>query len=62
MNLHKKYVKSTNNGSAIIGENKEAHLGLAQMYVDDPRFTEYYDNIAEGAAVFLRDALQIYCR
>jgi DNA-binding transcriptional MerR regulator len=42
--------------------SKEAHLGVAQMYVDDPRFTEYYDNIAEGAAVFLRDALQIYCR
>ncbi len=42
--------------------SKEAHLGVAQMYVDDPRFTEYYDKIAEGAALFLRDALQIYCR
>ncbi len=41
--------------------SKEAHLGLAQMYVDDPRFTEYYDKIAKGAAKFLRDALQIYC-
>ena len=42
--------------------SKEAHLGVAQMYVDDPRFTEYNDKIAEGAALFLRDALQIYCR
>ncbi|MFY9519839.1 MAG: MerR family transcriptional regulator [Caldicoprobacterales bacterium] len=41
--------------------SKEAHLGLAQMYVDDPRFTEYYDKIAKGATKFLRDALQIYC-
>ena len=41
---------------------KEAHRGIAQMYVDDPRFTEYYDQIAEGCAAFLRDALLIYCR
>jgi DNA-binding transcriptional MerR regulator len=34
-----------------------AHRGLAQMYVDDPRFTAYYDSIAPGAAEFLRDAL-----
>jgi len=38
------------------------HLGLAQMYVDDPRFTAYYDKIAPGAAMFLRDALEIYCK
>ncbi len=32
----------------------QAHLGLGQMYVDDPRFTKYYDeNIKEGAAKFL---------
>lgn len=40
----------------------EAHKALAQGYVDDPRFTEYYDKIAVGCAVFLRDAVQIYCR
>jgi len=40
---------------------KEAHLGLAEMYVADPRFTAYYDKIAPGAAVFLRDAIVIYC-
>ena len=34
-----------------------AHRGLAQMYVDDERFAAYYDSIAPGAAVFLRDAL-----
>ncbi|HHW46855.1 MAG TPA: MerR family transcriptional regulator [Clostridiales bacterium] len=41
--------------------SKEAHIGLAQMYVEDPRFTEYYDKIAKGCAKFLRDALLIYC-
>ncbi|MEN6350462.1 MAG: MerR family transcriptional regulator [Syntrophomonas sp.] len=40
--------------------NKEAHAGLAQMYVADERFSEYYDKIQTGAAVFLRDAILIY--
>ena len=34
-----------------------AHRGIARMYVEDARFTAYYDNVAPGAAVFLRDAL-----
>lgn len=41
---------------------KEAHAGLAQMYVDDERFTAYYDKIQPGAAVFLRDAVHIYTK
>ena len=41
--------------------SKEAHLGLAQSYVDDPRFKKYYDDIAVGSAEFLRNAIQIYC-
>ncbi|NLV99815.1 MAG: MerR family transcriptional regulator [Clostridiales bacterium] len=40
--------------------SKEAHMGLAQMYVDDERFKAYYDNIAPGCAGFLRDAMRIY--
>ncbi len=40
--------------------NKDAHANLAQMYVDDERFTAYYDKIKPGSAVFLRDAIQIY--
>jgi DNA-binding transcriptional MerR regulator len=42
--------------------SKEAHLAMAAMYVEDPRFTAYYDKIAPGLAVFLRDALQIFCQ
>ena len=41
--------------------SKDAHKGLAQMYVDDERFTAHYDEIAPGCAPFLRDAIDIYC-
>ena len=40
--------------------SKKAHASLAQMYVDDQRFTAYYDEKKPGTAVFLRDAIQIY--
>ncbi|MCU9614622.1 MerR family transcriptional regulator [Caldibacillus lycopersici] len=40
--------------------SKEAHAGLAQMYVDDARFKAYYDKVQPGAAEFLRDAIHIY--
>ncbi|MEH7076498.1 MerR family transcriptional regulator [Neobacillus drentensis] len=40
--------------------SKEAHAGLAQMYVDDERFTAYYDKKQPGTAEFLRDAIHIY--
>ncbi|RAK15656.1 MerR family transcriptional regulator [Anoxybacillus vitaminiphilus] len=39
---------------------KEAHAGVAQMYVDDERFTAYYDKTHPGAAKFLRDAILLY--
>ena len=38
----------------------EAHRGVTQMYVDDPRFTAHYDAIAPGSAVFLRDAVHAW--
>jgi DNA-binding transcriptional MerR regulator len=40
--------------------SKEAHASLAQMYVDDERFTAYYDSKQPGTAEFLRDAVHIY--
>ena len=40
--------------------SKEAHAGLAQMYVDDERFAAYYDKAIPGAATFLRDAILVY--
>jgi len=38
----------------------EAHAGLAKMYVEDERFTDYYDEEVSGTAAFLRDAILIY--
>lgn len=40
--------------------SKEAHAGVAQMYVDDERFTAYYDKTRPGLARFLRDAVHVY--
>ncbi|MFA1819590.1 MerR family transcriptional regulator [Virgibacillus oceani] len=40
--------------------SKEAHAGLAEMYVADERFAAYYDKAANGAAKFLRDAILVY--
>ncbi|MFG0216146.1 MerR family transcriptional regulator [Brevibacillus porteri] len=40
--------------------SKDAHAGVTEMYVDDPRFTAYYDKEQPGVAAFLRDAVVIY--
>lgn len=51
--LHKKWLSYT-----WLTYSPEAHRGLAQMYVDDERFTAYYDKASgKGAAAFLRDAI-----
>lgn len=53
--LHKAWLDHYGNYS------KEAHIGLGEMYVYDDRFKKYYeDNVGEGAAEFLRDAIKNY--
>ena len=42
--------------------SKEAHRGLAEMYVADERFKEHYDKVQEGGAEFLRDAIFEYTK
>jgi DNA-binding transcriptional MerR regulator len=39
----------------------DMYRGLAQMYVDDPRFTKYYDKFRPGLAQFVHDAIVYYC-
>jgi len=39
---------------------KEAHMGVAQLYVEDARFKEYYDKREPGLAEFFRNAIEIY--
>lgn len=36
------------------------HAGLAELYVQDTRFTAYYDVKVSGCARFLRDAIKNY--
>lgn len=35
----------------------EMHVSLGRVYVDDERFRAYYENVAAGAAEWLRDAI-----
>lgn len=37
--------------------DKKAHAALAKMYIDDPRFTEFYDKYKPGLTLFLKDAI-----
>lgn len=38
----------------------QAHRGLAQMYLDDERFTKYYDGNMPGCAAFLKAAVDAH--
>ncbi|MDD3394146.1 MAG: MerR family transcriptional regulator [Anaerotignum sp.] len=40
--------------------SKQAHLGLAKMYVMDERFTAYYDKNVRGCAEFLKKAIEYW--
>lgn len=40
--------------------SKEAHAGLAEMYVNDATFTDYYDKHVEGGTQFLKDAILVF--
>ena len=40
--------------------SKDAHAGLAEMYVADERFSAYYDKAVNGGSKFLRDAILNY--
>lgn len=53
--LHRQWLSFTWNAYS-----KEAHAGLAQMYVEDERFKAYYDAVQPGMAEFLRDAIGVY--
>jgi len=39
---------------------KEAHLSLCEMYVNDERFTKYYDSVGTGASLHLYKAMKKY--
>ncbi len=39
----------------------EMFRNLGKMYVDDPRFAATYNKVKPGLAVFVRDAINVYC-
>lgn len=39
----------------------EMYRGLSNMYVEDPRFTAYYDKFKPGLAKWLQKAIHYYC-
>jgi DNA-binding transcriptional MerR regulator len=39
----------------------ERMRGLGQMYVDDPRFKANYENVRPGLALFMKQAIDVYC-
>ena len=55
--LHKEWL-----GHTWTKYSPAAHRGLCEMYVQDPRFTAYYEEIAPGAAAFLQEAVAFYTK
>lgn len=45
---------------AFYEPNYEMYRGLAEMYVNDPRFKANYEKVAEGLAEYLRDGMIYY--
>ncbi|MEC4015865.1 MerR family transcriptional regulator [Streptomyces sp. H27-D2] len=46
--------------SVTIDPTKEHFVGLGEMYVADPRFTDNHDQHGVGTAAFVRDAMKVY--
>lgn len=55
--LHKQWLSLSG-----VPYSPQYHRSLGQMYAADPRFAAYYDAAATGAARFLCDAIEIYCK
>lgn len=41
--------------------SKERYSGLGKLYVDDARFTAYYEKYRPGLAKFLHEAIEVFC-
>ncbi|MDN5203708.1 MerR family transcriptional regulator [Fulvivirgaceae bacterium BMA10] len=40
--------------------SKEGYRGLGKMYVEDARFTAYYEKYRKGLAMFIHQAIEVY--
>ena len=41
--------------------SKERYQGLGKLYVEDERFTQYYEKYQKGLAKFIQQAIEIFC-
>jgi len=57
-NLVKQHFEMTENFYTV---TPEIYRGLASLYVDDLRFTAYYEKYRMGLAAYLSRAMQVYC-
>ena len=55
--LHRRWLTVTGNPY-----DPAKHRGIAALYVQDPRFTAYYDKAVPGCARFLRDAVVCWAK
>ncbi|NBI65450.1 MerR family transcriptional regulator [Pseudoflavonifractor sp. 60] len=55
--LHRRWLTITGNAYDV-----QRHRGLAELYVQDQRFTAYYDQERPGCARFLRDAVLFWAK
>ncbi len=39
----------------------ELYRGLGSMYADDARFSAFFDRYSPGLAIFMRDAMHVFC-
>lgn len=53
--------KHYNNLRHFYDPNPELYRGLGEMYVQDARFTAYFEKFAPGLAEFMRQAIDVFC-
>lgn len=56
ISLHYKYMQK------FYEVPKERYIGLADMYLDDARFTKYYEDIKSGLSDFISNAMKTYAK
>ncbi|MBI5422313.1 TipAS antibiotic-recognition domain-containing protein [Candidatus Peregrinibacteria bacterium] len=50
-----------NNFRHFYEPNLKLYRGLAGLYIEDPRFSAYFEKYAPGLAQFMHDAMIAYC-
>jgi len=60
-NVQKLIAEHYDNLRAFYEPNLALYRGLAEMYVADERFKEFYEKTAEGLAEFMKEGMLAFC-